>query len=113
MGIGEDMKADVDAIREEFGTDCTLTRSDGSTVALGKCSFEEYTPARAQGILGGDYVDEIGKPWAMIEVPAGKEVKEDDKLTVDGTDWIVYRVIRARLAGVLVAERCLCIGKMV
>ena len=113
MGIGEQMKADVDAVREEFGTDFTLTRANGSTVALGKCSFEEYTPARAQGMLGGDYVDEIGKPWAMIEVPVGKTIKEDEKLTGGGTDWIVYRVIRARLAGVLVAERCLCIGKMV
>lgn len=111
MAIGDDIKAAVDSVRDMLGLDCTLN----GTTALGKCAFEELTPGRARSMLGPDYEDELDIPWAAIEVPAGTAVTEGDKITLDLTsqDWIVRRVMTAQAAGVKVADRCLCVGRLI
>jgi hypothetical protein len=111
MGIGEDMKASVDSVRDELGTDCTL---NGST-ALGKCGIEELNPTtvRENALVMSE--DEYGLPWMMIEVPFGFGVKDGDTIMVDltSTYWLVRRAITTQCAGVAIAQRCLCIGRLV
>jgi hypothetical protein len=111
MGVGEDMKASVDSIRNALGVDCTLN----DETPLGKCSFAELNPSTSTGELGFDFSDEIGFPWAMIEAAAGSGVKTQDRITVDvtGQSWIVRRVLKTLCAGVVIGERCLCVGKNV
>lgn len=111
MGIGDTIKASADAVRDMLGTDFTL---NGET-ALGKCSYEELAPIKVRAFLGEDYADEIEFPWLQVEAPAGSGITEGDKLTCDATskDWIVRRVMQAMAGGVVIAERCLCIGKTV
>lgn len=110
MGIGADLKASVDAVRDELGSACTLN----GTTALGKCGLEELTPTKIRVMLGEDYADETELPWMSIEAPAGSGIKENDKITVDvtGYDWVVRRVMRPTCGDVIMAERCLCVGEL-
>lgn len=109
MGLGTDIKSQVDSVRNTLGTDCTLN----GTTALGKCAVLEMSPEQVQSLIRQGYEDEIGPPFAMIEVPATPAVKEGDLITVDltGEDWIVFRKSTAQAAGVVLAQRCLCKGK--
>jgi hypothetical protein len=111
MGIGADMKASVDALRNELGSTCTL---NGST-SLGKCGYKELSPDGAREIMGSDFVDELDGPWAVIEAPAGSGIKEQDYITVTATGkkWIVRRVMKPLCNDVIMAERCICTGEIV
>jgi len=113
VGIGDSIKSAVDGVRDTLGTPCTLTRDDGSVVDVGLASFAELTPSQAQSVLGIDYEDEIGTPWAMIEIGAGFDAKENEKLTMGGRAWIIRRPMAARASAVEIAQRCLCVGKLV
>jgi hypothetical protein len=107
MGLGDDIKAAVDDVRDSLGLDCTLN----GTQALGHCAYHDLNPASVRDVLGDDYQDELNLRWAMIEVPVGAwTVGEQDKITVDLTSesWIVRRVIVAQAAGVKIADRCIC-----
>lgn len=108
MGIGDTIKANVDAVRDMLGSSCTIAGTD-----IGKCSWEDLTPDQTQSILGLDYSDEISLPWAMIECPAETTVVEGDLITVtvSGKSWIVRRVLFAFAGDVIIAKRCLCVGK--
>ena len=110
MGLGEDIKAQVDSVRNTLGTDCTI-----GGVSIGKCSYEDLTPSQTQGILGFDYSDEISSAWAMIECDADTAVIEGTVITVTltGKEWIVRKVMGTQAAGVLIGKRCLCSGKQV
>lgn len=110
MALGDDIKSMIDDLRDDLGTSCTLNAG----TALGKCSFAAVNPAQLREVIGEIYDDEIGLPWAMIEVPAGFSVKEQDKITVGTTSevFVVRRVTNSMANGVLLAQRCYCIGQM-
>lgn len=110
MGIGNMIKSAVDSVRNMLGTDCTLN----STTPLGKCSYSELSQEQIRETLGEDWADQFNMPWVMIEVPAGNNVKEGDKITVilTGTDWVVRRVMDAQAGGVKIAQRCICVGQL-
>lgn len=110
MALGDDIKAQVESVRETLGTACSLN----GTAITKKCSYAELSTQQMKEYLGDDFQDEINLPWAMIECPAGTGVKEQDKLTVTltGQDWVVRRVSHPQAAGVKIGERCLCIGQL-
>lgn len=111
MGTGTDLKADVDALRDLLGSDCTLN----GTTALGKCAVRELDPSGARASLGEQFIDEVDLPWAWIETPAGSGIKEGDRITVDTTGdiWIVRRIKQPMAGDVVLAERCLCVATTV
>lgn len=109
MGIGDDIKAAVDALVDTLGDDCTL---DGAT-ALGKCSYKELNQEEAREYMGIDYQDELSAPYCIIEVPATASVVQGSRLTIQSRDWVVRRVMKAQAGGVLVRKRCICHGELI
>ena len=110
MGVGDQIKANVDAIRATLGSACTL-----NAVAIGECSIHDLSAASAKELLSPDYQDEIGTRWAMIETPSEAVPEEQDVLTLTATgkDYIVTRVSPTLVAGVICAYRCLCLARTV
>lgn len=112
MGIGDDLKSDVDAVRDLLGSACTVN----GTTALGVCSIHELNPDEVQATFGGDEnFDDMNLVWMMIEAPAGSGVKQGDAITVEATsrEYAVRRVTKSMAGGVVIAERCYCSGELV
>jgi hypothetical protein len=112
MGIGEDLKSDVDAVRNLLGSPCTLN----GVTALDYCSIHELNPDEVRATFGGDEnFDDMNLVWMMIEAPAGSGIKQGDAITVDETarDYTVRRVTKPMAGGVVIAERCYCSGELV
>ena len=108
MGIGDALKANADSIRDALGSDCTLN----GVTALGKCSLNLLNGIQAREALGDDFGDEQDKEWAMIEVPAGRPIQAQDRITVDttGRNFVVRRVSQPTVSNVVIASRCLCVA---
>jgi len=111
MGIGADLKASVDALRDELGSDCTYN----GVTALGKCAIHDLSPAAIRELVSGDFEDELDRAWAMIEAPAEAPVRSGGRITIDATDsaWVIRRVSRSMCGGVVMALRCLCVAEAI
>ncbi len=112
MTLGGDIKSLVDDVRNTLGLACTLNAG----TALGTCAYHDLSPAAAREMVGeATFEDEVSQRWAMIEVPAANEPKEQDKITVTltGDAWIVRRVSVTQAAGVVLAYRCYCVRQLV
>ena len=111
MGIGTDLRTELNALREEFGSECAL--GNGEIEWTETLSVKDLTPEQIKTALGDDYSDEVVLPWADFEAsPGGVMVAGGTiKVNTTGESWIVRRVSTPMLNNVIVAERYLCIRK--